>query len=359
MTSLLATGLSVEQKQLLRALFVEPTPDEVPVEVSPVLFAFALEHRLLPYLIDPIADGRVVLDASIGGDEIDEAIAATLAGQLRVEMALVVMADVLYAAGIDFRVLKGLATAHLDHANPALRSFGDVDLLVHGEDIVRTIEMLIASELGSFMTVRGGDGGIQHAVTFVVDGVEVDIHHRLLHQAAGHLTARFDLFADPDQFEVNGRTLAALPSHLRLLQAAGQNVLSSHRDRKISSDIDIFALRASYESALEAASEVGLGWMLQAGVARSMHLLGWEQALGDPARGVRGRLFEKVYGSGSASTIAVAGLEFLCAPVSVSVKIARSIVLPGDDYLERRGRSPLGQLAHQARRIMPWRHRRS
>lgn len=343
--------------ELLSLLFADDVESGEPMLLTRQHLDFLLEHRLLTHAIVPLADGCFVLEPGIESDEITESLAAILSTQLRVEMALSGIAAVLHGSGFDYRVLKGLATAHLDYSNPALRSFGDVDLLVKDRDVDDLVSVLTASELGSFLPIRGGDGRIQHAITFVMDGIEIDIHRRLLHQAAGHLAARIDLFDAPEFFVAGDQQFAALPRPLRLLQAAAQNVLSASPDRKYTSDVDVLMLRDEYEKALVEASEVGLAWVLEEGMRRSMQVLGWAPAMEATRHGIRDRLFARVYGERDLSPLAATVLELSCARPRVGVRIARSAVLPGQEYLQRRGRSRIGHLNHQLRRLDPRRYR--
>ena len=48
------------------------------------------------------------------------------------------------AAGVEAKVLKGSAVAHLDYPDPAQRTFGDVDLLVRSRDIDAAVRVLAA-----------------------------------------------------------------------------------------------------------------------------------------------------------------------------------------------------------------------
>lgn len=45
-------------------------------------------------------------------------------------------------AGIETRLVKGVAIAHLDYDDPADRHFGDVDLLVRGDDVNEAVRIL-------------------------------------------------------------------------------------------------------------------------------------------------------------------------------------------------------------------------
>ena len=61
---------------------------------------------------------------------------------LSLEQQLVAVASLLADAGIESRVLKGSAYAHLDYPDPALRSFIDLDLLFRPSDIARAVAVL-------------------------------------------------------------------------------------------------------------------------------------------------------------------------------------------------------------------------
>ena len=52
---------------------------------------------------------------------------------LVLEDLLLEVVEMLAAAGIEIRCIKGPAVAHLDYPAPELRSFGDIDLLVRSE----------------------------------------------------------------------------------------------------------------------------------------------------------------------------------------------------------------------------------
>lgn len=214
-----------------------PEPATLDPAQSDALVELCLNHRIGAILLEAVVQQRVVL-AESAVLRLREGVGFLLSTQLRVERGALAMIELLAAEGIEFRVLKGLATAYLDYPNPAFRGFGDVDLLVRPRDVPRMMRMLEASGRGHFYVIRGNDWRIQHAVTFVIDGIEVDLHHRLLHQAAGHRVAKLDLFADPEWFEIAGRRVAALPAWLRHLQASAQNQLSAPEGRKLTSDLD-------------------------------------------------------------------------------------------------------------------------
>ena len=85
--------------------------------------------------------------------------------------------QLLAGTGIEWRLLKGLASAHLWYSSPDLRHTADVDLLVHDSDFYRSIELL--NSVGPLAVVHRGPASAQasNQMTFVhPSGVEIDLH---------------------------------------------------------------------------------------------------------------------------------------------------------------------------------------
>ena len=172
------------------------------------------------------------------------AIAAT---HLRLRSAATTVLSLLHGAGIETRVLKGLATAELDYPNHQLRHTGDVDLAVRPGDLDRAVELLQANGHrmepvpGALPGARSSPS--QHPALLrgwtldAPNGVEVDLHNRLF------LRSPFDdeLFADPgEQLRlVPGRGLRA--EH-RLVHAAGSFMIAQPGTRRMSGVVDIARL---------------------------------------------------------------------------------------------------------------------
>lgn len=127
------------------------------------------------------------------------------------------------AGGVDVRVLKGPAVAHLDEPDPALRSFSDLDLLIASHHLDRAM-----AALGAHGAVRripqrrpGFDRRFGKGVgTICADGVEIDVHRTLVGRAHGFRIPVDDLFAAPEAFEVGGHRFWALARPHRALHAA-------------------------------------------------------------------------------------------------------------------------------------------
>ncbi len=313
----------------------------------------SLRQRVMPSLYRAVECGTVSVAANCGPTLRDH-LEASLATQVRIEAAALRAHEILSAAGVEHRFIKGLATAHLDYDNPALRHFSDVDLLVRPAALEQAIDALSGESGASLKVIRGGRPAIQHAVTVVMDRVEIDIHHRLLQQAAGHLAAHLDLFADPVDYEVCCGHLQALPAPLRLLQAASQNVIAGALDAKWSSDIDVLLLLDHAEEARHAAQSVGLGWLVDQGIARALSAAGESQPSTSHDLRWQDRLLRWTYEEGRPSIIRATLCEAAVAPLRTSILTLVSIIWPGDAYLRSRRRSPTTQLTRQLRRLAPF-----
>ena len=110
------------------------------------------------------------------------------------------------SVGIPVRVLKGTASSHLDYPDPALRTYGDVDLLVPGDHYEQAVRLLVSDgahrrypEPRTGFDRRFGKG----CSLRTPDGLEVDLHRTFTMGPYGESLA----------LESCGR--AARPSHRR------------------------------------------------------------------------------------------------------------------------------------------------
>src|SRR5436190_10836347 len=93
------------------------------------LLELAVNHRVAGHLMRAVDDGALPVRP-------EQRIQAFHASRVerdygrRVEQQLVAVAETFDTAGIDWRVLKGAAHAHLAYPVPELRSYVDIDILV-------------------------------------------------------------------------------------------------------------------------------------------------------------------------------------------------------------------------------------
>jgi hypothetical protein len=156
---------------------------------------------------------------------------------LSVERKLVDLADAFDSAGIVFAVLKGASVAHTMYADPSLRSFGDLDLLVSTADYERACALL--RQLGHVrqrpeprpgFEVRFGKASVHKHPD---DDVEVDLHRTLV-------LGPFGLWIDPDEllarrvpFLLGGRKLDRLDDTGMLLNVAMHAALGAWPHRLV------------------------------------------------------------------------------------------------------------------------------
>lgn len=146
------------------------------------------------------------------------------------ERALLDVLGRLDAVGVPTRVLKGVAHAYLDHPDPRLRPFGDVDLLVPG------------ARLGDAHAVLAGLGGVRAHEEYrpgfderftkgfamrLPDGVEIDVHRTFVLGPFGLAVRVEELWEPAEHVPIGGRQVAVLPRPLRFLHASYHAVVKA------------------------------------------------------------------------------------------------------------------------------------
>ena len=163
----------------------------------------------------------------------------TISGvQLRIESAAIHVLEVLNAAGIESRVLKGLASAELDYPDRRFRQTGDVDLVVpvdQLDDAIRALKSQGHSDHPSVDHAHLTKGETLVSPT----GIEIDMHSRLFRRSP----------FDPIVFDADPEPLRDLPGtalgpHQRLVHAAGHFIITPPGFRRMSGLIDITMIHA-------------------------------------------------------------------------------------------------------------------
>lgn len=201
------------------------------------LIAVAEAERLLGPLLDAALEGEVeVPEPSL--ERLVERHAAAMAWCVLIEARLLEVRSWFDdAGGVEHRVIKGAAVAHLDESDPAMRSFADLDLLVAADDIDRAVGVLEASGAKRPWPQRrpGFDRRFAKSVTLTCpDGIEIDVHRALCDGVHGVRVPLAELFEQSDSFDLGGESVLALTSPHRMLHAAYHAVLGSHTPRLMS-----------------------------------------------------------------------------------------------------------------------------
>lgn len=178
-------------------------------------------HRLVGVLAAAVADGAVVLE-STAHESVRIAHEEAMRAVLLLEDDLLAVLEVLAGRGIDTRVLKGSALAHMVHADPSERTFGDNDVLVRATDVDRAVAALL--EAGAHRTAPAVSDDFDHrfakSVTLVRGATELDLHRTLAPGPYGHLIETDDLWQAPVEILLAGRAVPTLPADLHLLHGA-------------------------------------------------------------------------------------------------------------------------------------------
>ncbi len=296
-------------------------------------------------------------------DDVREAARARASIDLFLEHELLATVRTLGDAGVACRVLKGPALAHAAYPDPAWRGFGDIDLLVRGDDWYRAIDVLQATgarralpELRPGFDQRFG----KDATLVTRSGWEVDLHRRLVVGPFGLWVDEGDLFARPTPLSIGGVTMVTLNQEASFLHACYNAALADDPPRLIAvRDVCQVALAGAPEPSL--VEEMARRWRASAVIDRALGLAGdllgpelWRLPIGAAFATHRATARERAlvasyrgpgrgYTSQLATVVAVAG-------AGERLAYLRALARPQPAYLAAREMSPLGYLRKAARR---------
>lgn len=248
-----------------------PFPAE-PVAAWDELLAAAKTHRVLGQLRAAVDAGRLPV-TDVQRQQARAAHRAVLLRVLSLEQHLVALHEVL--AGLDCRVLKGSAYAHLDYPEPALRSFIDLDLLFRPSDFGRAVEVLTETGFTRILAEPrpGFDERFDKGTTLRGSGFEIDLHRTFVLGPWGVRVNIDELWDDGEEFTVGGRTLVALSAQNRFLHACYHAALGDWPLR-LGSLRDVAQLLPDTADVLDRAHSWGVQAVVAAAVADATRLLG-------------------------------------------------------------------------------------
>lgn len=274
----------------------EPPRSAVPLDAArwSRLLAFAALQRLQPQLARAVWSGALPATA----DQRAEAAGAhrrAMATVLLLDRALLDVADRFERARVRFVVLKGAAVAHLDHADPAARAYGDVDVLVPPDRIDRAAACLAAT--GARRAYReprpGFDRRFGKGMSFRSPaGLEVDVHRTLVLGPFGLAIDLDELWAGTEPFTCGGRTLMALDRPRRFLHACLHGALGRASPRVVPL-LDVARTAPRNAEEWSSVAELAARWRAEAVVASAIDAardtLAWDPptAVVDGARRLR------------------------------------------------------------------------
>lgn len=176
----------------------------------------------------PLTDGQAEL--------LRELHARALAGCLVLEELACTVDAELSDRGIAVRVLKGPASAHLDYEDPQQRIFGDVDILVSGDDFDQSVAWLTSSgHRRRYPEPRPGfDRRFSKGASFeTAGGLEVDLHRTF---TMGPFGLRLDLagvWSGSQDVQLGEARVPALSREARLLHACYHAALGAIEPRLV------------------------------------------------------------------------------------------------------------------------------
>jgi len=316
-----------------------------------VLIGSCVAHRVLGLLGEAI--GSEALPATdTQRDMLEAELQAWSSHVVRVERLALQVLEAFNVAGVRSRVLKGVGLAHTVYEPADLRVFGDVDLLVAGDDLALAQQVLEQQFRGKRAQPElrpGFDCRFGKEVLVECDGIEVDLHRVFVDGAFG-LTIRVDdLFAPPYRFPLAGYELTALPMPPRLLHAAYAAAIGDWPPRLVAlRDVAQIVLRE--EPNLLDVLMMAKAWQCEVILARAIvtawdelaltvetPLLKWARNY-EPDRRSQ-RLLSAHQGSGRMFTRHLAALEVLDGWGN-RLAYLRAIAFPSATYLKARGLTP-------------------
>jgi hypothetical protein len=286
---------------------------------------------------------------------------------LGLEQRLLELAAILDDAGIDFLVLKGTAVAHLVYSDPALRMFGDNDLLFRSEQFGQALRVL--HEYGYIRPAapprpafdeRFGKG----ATLRRRGGDELDAHRNLVFGSFGFRIVLDELFDSAVTFELAGRRLKALGPETRLLHACYHSALGDP-DPRYSSLRDVAQMLMTGEHEPTKVVALARDWEASAVVARALDLcrghLGAELhgplvevfSGYQPTRKERRAIASYVGQNRHYAAKVVASLPYLDG-LGDKIDFVRTSAVPSDPFVESRGEGGgLVWIARGLRALLP------
>ena len=324
---------------------------DAPVEPAAwtYLLATARHERITGLLVAAIIDGALPATAE-QAEEAERAHRASMATALALEATLLRTAALLEEAGVDCRVLKGTAVAHLDYPDPALRSFGDVDLLIRSSQFDEAVKTLVvAGHQRKFPEPRPGFDRRFGKGSCLVNpgGHEIDLHRTL---AMGPYGLRVDLdglWGRSSTFELAGRQLGALGPEDRFLHACFHAVLGD-RTPRLAPLRDVAQMHVGRPIDGDRIRSVSSSWGADAVVARAVRLA--DELLGLPPDGPlsrwalgfspnrRDRRFLSVYTSVTANYAAMSFAAVRAIPrLRDKAAFVFTLAVPRRRYVAERG----------------------
>ena len=183
--------------------------------------------------------GFVALSESAGEIKLSDIGKAALRNQWHDELlASVVLesfairtAEILNDAGARWLLTKGPALAHLDYPDPSMRTFGDIDIVIHPRDWDLACRVLTdhdyLREVPAISTMY--DNRFGKGATFVSGPLELDLHRRFAIGRFGVTSYMEEVFENTTTVQFGGVRVPTMSPENRLLHACFHASLGGFR----------------------------------------------------------------------------------------------------------------------------------
>jgi hypothetical protein len=356
----LATGIAAHGLELPRDPFIaEPLDDESWDQ----LLETVSQQRLIGLLVAAVGSGEVAISRAQQAD-LDRELHGSTIRTLLLEQSLIRFVALLDDAQIDYRVMKGAALAHLDYADPGLRPYIDVDLLVPSSSFDAAVSVFSAHGCTRLYPQPrpGFDRRFAKGTTFLTpSGHELDLHRTFVAGAYGVLVQAEDLFKTVTPFRIAGHELRALGAEERFLHACFHARLGDTPPRLLPLR-DLVQLVLGQSLDLERIAARCVSWRAEAVVAEAVQLA-WD------CLGVRDVVPLSTWASARGTTKieqrrlaayndvwnypALVASEFRALPnIADQFAFLRALALPDREYLGGRYRGHVDRWRYGARRLL-------
>lgn len=226
---------------------------------------------LFGFLSVAILDGAIVIDDDDVRSDLLQRWHEHLLTCVVLEALIVRTAVILDGAGVNWRLTKGAALAHLDYPDPAVRTFGDVDLVIHPDHWTTALHALQANGYARSADFIGNDYDRRYgkgATLTSADGLELDLHRRFAIGRFGVTSKMNDVFEPSDAIVLAGRSIPVLAPSYRLLHACYHASLGGFRFLRALRDVAQLILVTQVD--WEATYAVARRWQAEAVVASAV-----------------------------------------------------------------------------------------
>lgn len=331
-----------------------PSVEHLDDDAWAVLCAFIDRERIAAVFADALETGLTATDTQRA-----EAVAlrqSAMMGDLFIESVLMDLADTFDKGGINWRLVKGLATSRVLYESSSQRSTGDIDVIVHPDQYHEALDLLRAT--GRIVSEHPQQGPVTakhyRCETLVHDsGVELDIHRFIDGTIPRFRIPTEVMFGGPQTVSISGRQFLAPCTPVLILHAmlhlstgkTGPNSLA-----RLSTLVDLLRARVKfaddYTEALRIADACGCSTP-----ARWADLVvrDWLNEPPLPSRQVP--VSVKAYDRLLRIPGAISVVERCVGPQRL--RRAWEAAFPGPEYRKVHGRSGIGQLRYILTEMRP------